>query len=199
MLKMAGSGNGTTSLISEYVVNRIASQAGLPVPDSFVVYIPTEFPWDYGTDEFYDIVRKSSGPNLGLTWLPSVSPIPVIDYPHLPSDFISQVVTIDLSFVNVDRSAESANLLHDQRGFRWIVDHGSCRSLFRDNNSLNRRLPANHAFVGRENSFDQTWFRSITKSDILSIVGELPNSWLMEAHTTRQQIVERIALCGWGV
>src|SRR5258705_4210739 len=50
VVKMRGAGNGAAALLSEFVVNRLAARAGLPVPDVFIVQIEAERPWDYGTD-----------------------------------------------------------------------------------------------------------------------------------------------------
>src|SRR5688572_16660021 len=66
VMKMRGAGNGPTSLLAELVVSRIAGAAGFPVPRAFPVLIPEAFPWEFGTDEFDDLLQRSYGENLGL-------------------------------------------------------------------------------------------------------------------------------------
>ncbi len=130
VVKMRGAGNGADCLVSEYLVNRIAHQAGLPVPDACIIEIPGGHPWTFGTDEFDDIVQKSTGPNLGLTLIPDARRTVPEGYDSLAADMISQMVTLDLAFSNQDRSRASGNLLRDAAGLDWIVDHGGCRFLF---------------------------------------------------------------------
>jgi len=69
VVKMRGAGNGAVALLSEFVVNRLASRAGLSVPDVSIIDIADNHPWDFGSDEFDDLLQKSSGPNLAsLGW-----------------------------------------------------------------------------------------------------------------------------------
>lgn len=44
VVKLRGAGNGAGALLSEFVVNRLASAAGLPVPEVCVVDLPEGFP-----------------------------------------------------------------------------------------------------------------------------------------------------------
>lgn len=194
---MGGAGNGVRSLISEYIVNRIASAAGLPVPDAFIVEIPNDFPWEFGTDEFYDLVLKSRGPNLGLAWIEGAEPVPAGDYNHLPQDLVSQVVTLDLTFSNVDRPATNGNLLRDRRGRHWIVDHGSCCFLFPSQSPSTRLLPAGHAFSGWEAAFDPRWLQGSSPATIETTADELPQAWLTQVGTDRIRVREQTLLaCG---
>ncbi len=192
VIKMKGVGNGAGALLSELVVNRLAHAIGLPVPDAFVVRIPAGFPWSFGTDEFQDLVKKSAGPNLGLEWLADAKPLPPGQYSSLPSDFISQVVTLDLVFLNFDRSSLSNNLLEGGRQKLWIIDHGSCRFLFPIKTPAPRLLPADHIFSGRENAFEPRWLNPITPALIAETAGEIPDEWLGEMRLTRMDLIEAI-------
>ena len=200
VVKLRGAGNGAAALLSEFVVNRLAVRAGLPVPDVFIVQIEAERPWDYGTDEFYDLVQKSAGPNLALAWLDGVRPWSGNAYGSLPDELVSQVVTIDLAFSNVDRSAQSANLVEDAHQRRWIIDHGSCRFLFRPDAASARSastwmLPADHIFAHRADAFDPRWLAPVNAALIAETTAEIPDAWLAEIRLTRDQVAKKITAC----
>jgi hypothetical protein len=192
VLKMKGAGNGVMALLAEFMVNRLMHLAGLPVPDACVVQIPQNFPWEFGTDEFHDLVMKSGGANLALEWLGRTTTLPVSRYASLSPGFVSQVVTIDLTFSNFDRSAHSGNLVGDRAGCLWIVDHGSCRFLSPLRSVPDGQLPPGHIFSGREDAFDEGWLRSITPAVVASVVAEIPDDWLRDGRMTRDFILREL-------
>jgi hypothetical protein len=192
VVKMRGAGNGAEALVSEFVVNRLARAAGLAVPDAFVVEIAAGFPWDFGTDEFHDLVRKSPGPNLGLEWIKGARPVPAADYNALPHAFVAQVVSLDLTFANWDRTVRSGNLLVDRRGQPWIVDHGSCRFLFQASRAEPYRLPADHVFAGWEAAFEPGWLGRVSPDLVAATVAEIPEAWLVEAGLSREGVKTKL-------
>jgi hypothetical protein len=192
VVKLRGAGNGASSLLSEFVVNRLAHAAGLPVPNAFVVNIPLGFPWDFGTDEFYDLVKKSPGPNLALEWIDGAAQVSPKRYNLMPDDLVSQIVTLDLAFANRDRSARSGNLLEDRRG-TWIVDHGGCRFLFQQNFSPVLKLPEDHVFSGWEDAYDPAWLNPITPELIAETIAEIPDVWLIETQLTPEAITQIVS------
>lgn len=203
VVKMSGAGNGSGSLLSEFIVNRMGARAGLPIPDASIIDIPAGFPWRFGTDEFYDLVKKSAGANLALEWIRGATVWPVDRYRSLPDERVSQIVTLDLVFENVDRTAQSRNLLVDDRGRYWIVDHGSCRFITRDPELSPQTLPVGHIFSDRASAFDRRWLAPITSTLISETIAELPEMWLRDAALTRdevcQMIVARVKRCSIGL
>ena len=193
VIKLRGAGNGAASLLSEFVVNRLAHAAGMPVPNAYVVNIPFGFPWDFGTDEFYDLVQKSPGPNLALDWIEGATPDPTSRYDTMSHDLVSQIVTLDLVFANRDRSALSGNLLEDSQRGHWIIDHGGCRFLFRQNLQPELKLPSDHIFSGWEGAFDPAWLKPITADLIVQTIAEVPEVWLAETELTRDAIVQTVS------
>jgi len=193
VVKLRGSGNGSAALISEFVVNRLASRAGMAVPDVFVLDIADGHPWDFGTDEFYDLVQKSSGANLAITLLNGARPVDAVRYISLPDEVVSQVVTLDIVFTNFDRSARSANLVEDDDGRYWIIDHGSCRFLFQSPGQCVCRLRKDHIFAGREEAFDPGWLEKMSSSLLADTVTEIPDVWLTDSGLTRDVVHSRIA------
>ena len=126
VLKMKGAGNGTQSLAAEYIVNESARALGWPLPGAQAVLIPDGFPWEFGTDEFDDILQKSYGVNLGLEYLGDCQALPIEAVRALPAEFLSQMATLDAFFLNYDRLPKSRNVLRDLAGKEWLIDHGSC-------------------------------------------------------------------------
>ena len=189
VIKMRGAGNGAGALLSEFLVNRFAHLCGLPVPDVRIVGIREDHPWEFGTDEFDDILQKSGGANLGICWIPDGRQLKAEEVRELPTEFISQVVTLDLVFANLDRSPASCNLLRDSSGRQWIVDHGSCRFLYRRADGRSRTLPANHIFSGREEVFDSRWLEPLGQNCIEAVIAELPELWLSEEGLDKKEIL----------
>lgn len=195
VIKMRGAGNGAGVLLAEFLVNRLASRCGLPVPDAHVVEIAAGHPWDFGSDEFDDLLQKSAGPNLGLQWIPNARPLHHDELLTLPAELVSRIVTLDLAFANLDRTIHSGNLLIDPAGKHWIVDHGSCRFLHREGAAFPKHLPAGHIFQGREGDFDPHWLHAMTPPLIKEIANEVPALWLQEEGLGQRDLLERIGLC----
>ncbi len=195
VIKMRGAGNGAGVLLAEFVVNRFASRCGLPVPDARIIEIAAGHPWEFGTDEFDDLLQKSAGPNLGLEWIPQARPLRHEELLKLPDVLVSQIVTLDLAFANLDRTINSGNLLIDGSGKHWIVDHGSCRFLHRQGKEFPKHLPAGHIFQGREGDYDPAWLRTMDAALIGEISSEVPDLWLQEEGIDRRDLLDRIGLC----
>jgi hypothetical protein len=192
VVKLRGSGNGSAALLSEFVVNRLASRAGMAVPDVFILDIADGHPWDFGTDEFYDLVQKSSGANLAITLLNGAIPVDAIRYASLPREVVSQVVTLDIAFANYDRSARSANLVEDDSGRYWVIDHGSCRFLFQSPIPGERQLWKDHIFSDMEDAFDPRWLKRMSSSLLSDTVAEIPDAWLADSGLTRDAVRSKI-------
>lgn len=145
VVKMVGSGNGARSLISEFIVNNVSTALGWPVPSASLVKIKSDMPWTFGTDEFDDLVQKSSGWNLGLSYIDQSQKIADSTQVSISDDFKSQVLALDYLFVNIDRTVKSGNLLEDQNRQKWIVDHGSCL-VFQTMKPISPRIDSHHIF-----------------------------------------------------
>ncbi len=192
VVKMRGAGNGDISLLSEFIVNRLGSRAGLAIPDASIIDIPARFPWRFGTDEFDDLVQKSAGANLALEWIKGATVWPADRYKDLPDELVSQITTLDLVFANVDRTKQSMNLLTTADGRFWIVDHGSCRFLMRNETPAFQKLPSGHVFSDRTAAYDRRWLAPITSALIRETAAEIPEAWLHSAGLTRDQIARKI-------
>lgn len=187
VLKMKGAGNGAQSLVQEFIVNRSAAQLGFQVPNVHIIQIPQNFPWEFGTDEFDDIVQKSYGANLGIDYIAGAEPLAELSQIPSESEFLNQMLAIDLFFRNFDRTAQSMNILIDASGMRWLIDHGSCQFLDSHRRENTDQLPTNHFFFGHTLQ-DTTWLAKFIEFDFQSVLQEIPDTWLAEIHTTASDI-----------
>lgn len=179
VLKMKGAGNGVISLVSEFIVNRAAVALGWNVPDAVPILIPEGFPWEFGTDEFDDIVQRSYGVNLGLQYL---GPCTQLDAPAVKAispKLLGEMATLDALFLNYDRLAGSRNVLQDDKGKIWLIDHGSCQFLDEELLKKPLQLIPGHLLLPDEGhilkqSLVPLW------DEALEACVEVPEPWLKE-------------------
>jgi hypothetical protein len=121
--------------------------------------------------------------------------VPTRRYNDLPYELLAQVVTLDITFSNTDRTAQSGNLLEDGDRKLWIVDHGSCRFLFRADATLSPALPSDHIFAGWEEVFDARWLKSLSSSLIEQTIADIPGEWLAETQLSSEAVNHAIQAC----
>src|SRR5215208_3842327 len=101
VLKLSGAGAGARGLLTEFLATGIARAIGLPVPATRPLFLPEDFPWQVGTDEFDDMVRRSSGWNLGIAFVPEATTLVADELANLPADFVSHLAFVDRLLQNV--------------------------------------------------------------------------------------------------
>jgi hypothetical protein len=116
-------------------------------------------------------------------------------YNDLPHELLTQVVTLDITFSNTDRTVQSGNLLEDGGRKLWIVDHGSCRFLFRTDATSTPALPPDHIFTGWEEAFDARWLKPLSSTLIQQTIAEIPAEWLAEAQLSSEAVTHAIEAC----
>lgn len=128
----------------------MAQALGVPVPLANPLFLPPDFPWQVGTDEFDDLVKRSRGWNLGVSFIPDSRPFGSAELPSLPRDFLLRLACADRLLQNVDRGSANPNLLAGPDQV-WAIDFGSCLFLNRilaGRKTFGFRLPAGH-FLAR--------------------------------------------------
>jgi hypothetical protein len=176
VLKMKGAGNGTQSLMAEFIVNRAAVALGWPVPDAVPVLIPEGFPWEFGTDEYDDIVQKSYGINLGLQFLGPCQALDGEAVRKLSPKLLGEMATLDALFLNYDRRGESRNVLHDDKGKDWFIDHGSCQFLDRDLLAKPLALPPGHLLLPEHERIQKNSLLPLWEEAMEACI-EVPQGW----------------------
>ncbi len=123
VLKFRGAGQGVKALIAELVVGELARALGLRVPELVLADLDAAFGRSEADEEIQDLLRASTGQNLGLHFLAGASTFdPLVT--AVPADLASLVVWLDALTLNVDRTARNTNLLvwHHEL---WLIDHGA--------------------------------------------------------------------------
>ena len=179
VMKMKGAGNGVQSLVAEFIVNRAAVAMGWNVPDAFAVEIPQGFPWEFGTDEFDDIVQRSYGMNLGLQYLGPCQALEAEAIKALSPKLLGEMATLDALFLNYDRLASSKNVLLDEKGKHWIIDHGSCQFLDEDFVRKPLALAPGHLLLPGQDLIQRKSLMALWDEAMEASI-EVPEAWRQE-------------------
>lgn len=192
VLKMIGAGNGVSSLIAEFIANNIANKLGWNVPIAEWIILPTDFPWTFGTDEFDDIVQKSYGYNLGIKFIPNAQ---IIDKSKLFESinvYQDIIYTLDLFFLNYDRTMLSINFMFDESNELYIIDHGSL-GIFDGFKLETTELVKNHIFLTADCDFKPKFLKEILDINIfIDIINLIPNSVLEKSKFNRENLTNLI-------
>lgn len=176
LLKFAGAGPGRDALVAEFIANQLGGLWGLPIPECKPVLLDASLP-RAGTDEFWDVLAASEGWNLAIRTIPNASNrIPSTD---LPASTLAQICAYDTLLVNWDRTTLSRNLMEDEHGALWWIDHGSCRFL----HALHERrplLPSTHFLYGVQQQIGTFALPTPDRQEIESLVAGIPEPWLAE-------------------
>lgn len=191
VMKMRGSGNGSASLVQEFIVNSVASGAGWPVPTVAPIRIREEFPWEFGTDEFDDLLQRSYGVNLGIAPIKGLSPVAARELKELPPEFLARIAAIDAFFCNFDRTLRAANIERDSGGGLWIIDHGSCQLLDLVRGDRAVTLAPNHFLKPEETTLlRHPAIRELANTARLEeAVAKAPEDWLAAVKVTRPALL----------
>jgi hypothetical protein len=188
VLKMRGSGNGPVSLLSEYIANKTAHLLGWPVPDVYWVQIRENFPWTFGTDEFDDIVVKSYGWNLGIQYIEGAIAIPLNSVDFEAEQLLDKVYSLDLFFMNLDRTSMSSNFLKDPQGKIWVIDHGALL-LFHAPSKSQSTLYQNHFFLEQYPTMAFDFNRTLLNPDLfINTLAQIPAQILTESGFTQEAL-----------
>ncbi|AYA38787.1 aminotransferase class I and II [Hymenobacter oligotrophus] len=123
VLKFRGAGQGTKALVAELIVGELARALGLRVPELVFCHLHEAFGRTEPDEEIQDLLRFSTGLNLGLHFLAGASTYdPLVNTPD--AKLASQVLWLDCLTLNVDRTARNTNMLMWHKEL-WLIDHGA--------------------------------------------------------------------------
>ena len=123
VLKFRGAGQGRKALVAELVAGEIGRRLDLLVPEVVLAYLAPELGRSEPDPEIQDLLKRSSGLNLALDYLPgSLGFDPLVEPPD--PDLASRIVWFDALVTNVDRTPRNTNLLV-WHGRLWLIDHGA--------------------------------------------------------------------------
>lgn len=124
VVKFRGAGHGVNALLAECISGGLARAAGLRVPEIVAVEVDAALGRNEPDQEIRDLLRASTGLNLGLDWLPGSLTFDPVAGPAPSAAEASAIVWFDAFTSNPDRTARNPNLLCWHRQL-WLIDHGA--------------------------------------------------------------------------
>lgn len=197
VLKLSGAGSGRRALATEFMALELARHVGLTVPVAQVIHLPRGFPWQTGTDEFYEAVQRSAGANLGVAFIADARDLAAAELAELPEQFLVRLAAVDALLQNVDRTAANPNVMRDAAGVHWAIDFGAClllERLARGATEPRRDLPSNHFLAGESRiSFSaHAVAGAIDPTHLQPIIAALPDAWLDDLGLARAPLLSRL-------
>jgi hypothetical protein len=197
VLKLAGAGPGRRALAMEFVGLKLAGHLGLLVPEPALLDLPRDLPWQASTDEFYEAVQRSAGPNLGIAFIADARDVTAGELASLPQDLLASLAAVDALLQNVDRTRANPNILRDGGGVHWAIDFGAClliERLARGAVTPRIELPPNH-FLAGEQAFLRSAPTAAERIDALQVrsaIELVPEPWLEDLGLPRQELALRL-------
>ncbi len=185
VLKFRGAGQGPRALIAELIGGEVARLLGLRIPELVLAVVDEAFGRTEGDEEIQDLLKASTGLNLGLHYLsgaftfdPRVTPV--------AAETASLIVWLDAFLMNVDRTARNTNLLVWHKEL-WLIDHGA--SLYFHHASADFNIQSRRPFPPiREHVLlraaaaleeaDRKAQELLTAEGLKQITGMIPEEWL---------------------
>ena len=186
VLKFRGSGQGSRALIAEIIGGELARAIGLKVPEIVFANLDSAFGRMEGDEEIQDLLKASTGLNLGLHYLSgSITFDPLVT--PIDSLLASKIVWLDALLMNVDRTARNTNMLWWHKEL-WLIDHGASlyfHHTWDDWDKPNRSFPyiKDHVLLKQATDLeriDEHVRKILTAEFIQSVVELVPESWLTE-------------------
>jgi hypothetical protein len=123
VVKFRGAGQGTAALVAEVVVGELGRRLGVRVPDLVRVELDPAIGQREPDQEVQELLKASSGLNLGLDFLPGSVGYDGVAWRPDPFE-AARVFWLDAFTANVDRTWRNPNLLVWHRTL-WAIDHGA--------------------------------------------------------------------------
>jgi hypothetical protein len=187
VLKFRGAGQGVKALIAELIGGEIARILGLRLPEIVFANLDDSFSKTEPDEEIQDLLRASTGLNLGLHYLSSsITFDPIVT--KVAPKLASQIVWLDCLLTNVDRTPRNTNMLIWHKEL-WLIDFGA--SLYFHHNWENWEEQANrpfmqikdHVLLPQATELDlvnEEFCKILSFEKINQIVALIPDEWLEE-------------------
>lgn len=185
VLKFRGAGQGVKALIAELIGGEIARKLGLRVPEIVFANVDSAFGRTEPDEEIQDLLKASTGLNLGLHYLSraiTYDPAVTVIDPVLAS----KIVWLDCFLTNMDRTIRNTNMLWWQKEL-WLIDHGACLYFHHSIHTWQEKvlqpftLVKDHVLLPQASELeavDATFSKQLTNDNIRSVVNLIPDEWL---------------------
>ena len=185
VLKFRGAGQGSKALIAELIGGEIARILGLKVPEIVFANLDSAFGRIEGDEEIQDLLKASTGLNLGLHYLSGSITFDPLVTPVSPL-LASQIVWLDCLLMNVDRTSRNTNMLWWNKEL-WLIDHGASlyfHHAWQEGERAFKPFPRvkDHVLLYKASLLEEVnqSFRSLlTPSDIRNVISLVPDEWLL--------------------
>jgi hypothetical protein len=123
VVKFRGAGQGSAALVAEVIVGELGRRLGVRVPELVVLDLDPEIARREPDEEVQELLKASTGDNLGLDFLPGSLGYDGIGWQPPVAD-AARVHWLDAFTANIDRTWNNPNLLVWHRTL-WAIDHGA--------------------------------------------------------------------------
>ena len=123
--KFRGAGQGARVLVAELIAGALAEHLGLRMPELALIDLDASFGRTERDPEIQDILKASTGLNVGLRYLDGAFAYDAVATAELiDADEAADIVWFDAFITNIDRTPRNPNLLVWEREV-WLIDHGA--------------------------------------------------------------------------
>ena len=205
VVKFRGAGQGPLALVAEVIAGEIGRALGLNVPELVLVDVDTALGRNEPDEEIRDLLRASSGLNLGLDYLPGSVMFDVAAGDTASPDLASRAVWFDSLVTNVDRTARNPNLLCWHKSL-YFIDHGAALYFHHNWQSIDQlavsRFPAvrHHILLPWASCIEaaDAALRPLLSEDLLAnIVESVPDEWLVPLDSSDKPADRRAGYIGY--
>lgn len=191
VVKFRGGGHGSKVLIAEYIGGEVARKAGLKVPELVLLDLDEDFGRTEPDEEVQDLLRASTGLNIGLHFLSGAMGWDV-SVNRTDALTASKIVWIDAFLTNVDRTFRNTNMLLWNREL-WLIDHGSSLFFHHSWEGWEKAPLSPFAYIkdhallrdaSRLEEADALMHTLITPEWLTELVDSIPDEWLAQASET---------------
>ncbi|HPN69603.1 MAG TPA: aminotransferase class I and II [Saprospiraceae bacterium] len=197
VIKFKGAGQGSKALIAELIGGELARRLGFLVPEIVFANLDEGFGRTEPDEEIQDLLKASTGLNLGLTYLSSAITLDPVVTP-INEMVASMIVWLDAFITNVDRTVRNTNMLM-WKGDLWLIDHGAALFFHHNWDSWEQHatkpypLIKNHVLLPVATKLHEAneIMKNELNGDIINeIVNLIPDEWLpeREGYETPQEI-----------
>ncbi|HYF68876.1 MAG TPA: HipA family kinase [Ohtaekwangia sp.] len=188
VLKFRGAGQGKKALIAELIGGEIARALGFLVPEVVLANLDAAFGRIEGDEEIQDLLKASTGLNLGLHYLSGAITFDPLAT-KIDTKLASQIVWLDCLLMNVDRTSRNTNMLYWHKE-TWLIDHGASlyfHHSWNDWQNPQRTFPQvkDHVLLSKAaelENVDAEFRRILTADTIQRVMALIPTTWLEDDH-----------------
>ncbi len=204
VVKFKGAGQGKKALIAELIGGEIARTLGFKVPELVFANLDEAFGRTEPDEEIQDLLKASTGLNLGLHYLSgAITFDPVVT--QIEPKLASQIVWLDSLLTNMDRTARNTNLLLWHKEL-WLIDHGAALYFHHGSGDWEAQaikpfaLIKSHVLLPQASQVslvDEEFKSLLSKQRLTEIADLIPTAWLADEGQFSSEAAHRQAYANY--